>query len=201
MKSFYTDGIGNQQTLTNSQDEKIPIYDTYSDAQSDLSNLEEGQIVGTKGAFNQMTLVDIVQSGNMNAVTSNAVANAGFLTTNDVADEIENNNMNVATSNAIYEALGCNKIKVYNGNFSKNDTDVSTYGYWQLTIPTEIQNNNVISVFIYTSSIAGINGTQITPIYCDNGNMYMTVYKPTAWSQTSVNFSYRITYLYNNIVS
>lgn len=73
-KSFYTDGVGNQQTLTNSQNEKILIYDTLADAQSDLANLEEGQIIGTKGPFNQMSLVDVVQVGNMNAVTSNAVA-------------------------------------------------------------------------------------------------------------------------------
>ena len=75
-KSFYTDGVGNQQTLTNSQDEKVVIYDTLADAQSDLSNLEEGQIIGTKGVINPLLLTDTVQSGNTNAVTSGGVYNA-----------------------------------------------------------------------------------------------------------------------------
>ena len=89
-KSFYTSGIGNQQTLTNSQDEKIPIYNTLADVQTDLSNLKEGQIIVIKNSMigkvktinnvkqimpiiNEVTVVDSITDGNMNAVTSNAV--------------------------------------------------------------------------------------------------------------------------------
>ena len=75
-KSFYTNGVGNNQTLNNSQDEKIIIYDTIADAQSDLANLEEGQIIGTKSSVSPLTLTDVVQSGNTNAITSNGVANS-----------------------------------------------------------------------------------------------------------------------------
>lgn len=48
MKTFVTSGLGSQQSLENIQDEKIPVYDTLSDAQSDLANLEEGQIIATR---------------------------------------------------------------------------------------------------------------------------------------------------------
>lgn len=47
-KTFYTTGTGAQQTLTNVQDEKIPIYATKAAADADLANLAVGQIVGTK---------------------------------------------------------------------------------------------------------------------------------------------------------
>ena len=47
-KEFYTTGTGSNQALHSSQDEKIPIYDTVADAEADLSNLEEGMLIGTK---------------------------------------------------------------------------------------------------------------------------------------------------------
>lgn len=47
-KQFYTTGTGTQQTLTQSQDDKIPIYDSKADAEADIANIEEGAIVATK---------------------------------------------------------------------------------------------------------------------------------------------------------
>ena len=47
-KEFYTTGTGSNQALHSSQNEKIPIYDTVADAEADLSNLEEGMLIGTK---------------------------------------------------------------------------------------------------------------------------------------------------------
>ena len=48
MKTFVTSGTGTQQSLQNIHNEKVPVYDSISDAQSDLANLEEGQIIATK---------------------------------------------------------------------------------------------------------------------------------------------------------
>lgn len=48
MKTFVTTGVGSQQSIENIQDEKIPVYDTLSDAQADLANLAEGQIIATR---------------------------------------------------------------------------------------------------------------------------------------------------------
>lgn len=76
MKTFVTTGVGSQQSIENIQDEKIPVYDTLSDAQSDLANLAEGQIIATRDYGTPtpvIPVVDTVADGNMNAVTSNAV--------------------------------------------------------------------------------------------------------------------------------
>ena len=75
MKLLFTEGIGASQTTTNAQDEKIPVYETKTAAETDLVNLEVGQIIATKDEGNELSNpVDVVQDGNMHAVTSNAVA-------------------------------------------------------------------------------------------------------------------------------
>ena len=77
MKSFVTSGTGNQQTLSEIESDKIPIYDSEADLDADLANLSVGQIVATKDTGTELSQpVDTVQSGNLHAVTSNAVAQA-----------------------------------------------------------------------------------------------------------------------------
>ena len=77
MKLLFTEGIGTSQTTTNAQDEKIPVYETKTAAENDLVNLEVGQIIATNDEGNELSNpVDVVQDGNMHAVTSNAVAEA-----------------------------------------------------------------------------------------------------------------------------
>ena len=79
MKLLFTEGIGASQTTTNAQDEKIPVYETKTAAEPDLANLEVGQIIATKDEGNELSNpVDVVQDGNMHAVTSNAVADFAF---------------------------------------------------------------------------------------------------------------------------
>ena len=79
MKLLFTEGIGASQTTTNAQDEKIPVYETKTAAETDLANLEVGQIIATKDEGNELSNpVDVVQDGNMHAVTSNAVADFAF---------------------------------------------------------------------------------------------------------------------------
>ena len=75
MKLLFTEGIGASQTTTNAQDEKIPVYETKTAAETDFANLEVGQIIATKDEGSELSNpVDVVQDGNMHAVTSNAVA-------------------------------------------------------------------------------------------------------------------------------
>lgn len=75
MKTFSTSGTGSQQTLSEIESDKIPIYNSLTDVTADLANLEVGQIGATKGTGSELSApVDTVQSGNMHAVTSNAVA-------------------------------------------------------------------------------------------------------------------------------
>ena len=74
-KQFYTNGTGAQQTLTPSQNEKVAVYDTVADAEADLANLEEGQLVATPDTGDELAQpVNTVEADNMHAVTSNAVA-------------------------------------------------------------------------------------------------------------------------------
>lgn len=75
MKTFSTSGTGSGQTLSEIESEKIPVYDSETDLDADLANLADGQIVATKDTGSELSApVDTVQSGNMHAVTSNAVA-------------------------------------------------------------------------------------------------------------------------------
>ena len=77
MKTFRTVGSGSTQTIEPIENNKIPVYETKTAAENDLANLEVGQIVATKDEGNELSNpVDVVQDGNMHAVTSNAVASA-----------------------------------------------------------------------------------------------------------------------------
>ena len=79
MKTFRTVGSGNTQTIEPIENNKIPIYETKTAAENDLANLEVGQIIATNDEGNELSNpVDVVQDGNMHAVTSNAVADFAF---------------------------------------------------------------------------------------------------------------------------
>lgn len=53
----------------------IDVYDTLQDAVDDLPNLAEGQLIATEDTGAELAQpVDVVESGNLHAVTSNAVA-------------------------------------------------------------------------------------------------------------------------------
>ena len=97
-KTFVTSGTGAQQTLSPIQNEKIPVYASVADAEADLSNLSENQIVATKDSGDELAQpVDVIQSGNMHAVTSNAVANSNAMP----VDQVALNNLHSVTSNAV----------------------------------------------------------------------------------------------------
>ena len=74
MKTFRTVGSGSTQTLEKIENNKIPIYETKAAAEADIANLTDGQIIATKDEGNENAKpVDVVENGNMHAVTSNAV--------------------------------------------------------------------------------------------------------------------------------
>ena len=77
MKTFRTVGSGSTQTIEPIENNKIPVYETKTAAETDLANLEVEQIIATKDEGSELSNpVDVVQDGNMHAVTSNAVADA-----------------------------------------------------------------------------------------------------------------------------
>ena len=79
MKTFRTVGSGSTQTIEPIENNKIPVYETKTAAENDLASLSVGQIIATKDEGNELSNpVDVVQDGNMHAVTSNAVADFAF---------------------------------------------------------------------------------------------------------------------------
>ena len=93
MKTFYTDGTGSQQTLNDSQTEKVVVYDTINDAEADLANLAEGQIIATRDDDFEGNAVPVneVALNNMHSVTSNAVAQK-LQSIENLTDSITRNN-------------------------------------------------------------------------------------------------------------
>lgn len=77
-KLFRTSGTGNAQQTLDVNDEKIKIYADEASLDADLANINENEIVATNEEDSQRAgtqyPVDVVQDGNMSAVTSNAVA-------------------------------------------------------------------------------------------------------------------------------
>ena len=76
-KTFVANGTGNQQTLSELDSDKIPVYSTEADLDTDLANLADGELALYPSEGAEMSLpVDEVESGNLHAVTSNAVADS-----------------------------------------------------------------------------------------------------------------------------
>ena len=76
-RTFRTVGSGASQTTEPIENNKIPVYETKAAAEADIANLSDGQIIGTKDEGNENAKpVDVVEKGNMHAVTSNAVADS-----------------------------------------------------------------------------------------------------------------------------
>lgn len=82
-KTFITSGIGASQTLDAIQNEKVPVYNTRADAEADIANIVDDGIVFTKDTGATEKVVDVVEDGNMNPVTSNAVADCLKYSTNE----------------------------------------------------------------------------------------------------------------------
>ena len=73
-RTFRTVGSGASQTTEQIENNKIPVYETKEAAEADIANLTDGQIIATKDEGNENAKpVDVVEKGNMHAVTSNAV--------------------------------------------------------------------------------------------------------------------------------
>lgn len=96
MKTFRTVGSGSTQTIEPIENNKIPVYETKTAAETDLANLEVGQIIATNDKGIELSApVDVVQDGNMHAVTSNAVADL-FSAISEEKILQDNNNVKVS---------------------------------------------------------------------------------------------------------
>ena len=101
-----------EQTDPNAPDyikNKIPIW------------IEDGP------ASDNMAPVDSVTSGEMRPVTSNAVANAGFLTSADITDQVTVDNMQSVSSNAVAQKIK-NVLSNYELKYKRVTGTTNVYG-------------------------------------------------------------------------
>ena len=75
-KEYFTNNTGASQTLNASDQSKIKIYDSKTDMDAAISNIAENEIVATKAGESEgvVEVADVVEDGNMNPVSSNAVS-------------------------------------------------------------------------------------------------------------------------------
>lgn len=75
MKQFIANRGGQTPLLEEVPNEKIKIYDSKADADLDLANIEENEIIATKAGESEgvVEVVDTVEEDNPNAVSSGAV--------------------------------------------------------------------------------------------------------------------------------
>ena len=167
-KTFRTVGSGSTQTLESIENNKIPIYETKAAAEADLANLTDGQIIGTKDEGNENAKpVDVVEKGNMHAVTSNAVANAlGGLGENITSYQVGNGFTFIGT------ILKVGKIVFVDGEI-KNTISNNT-GSIISDIPMNNSGVNKNQNVVWTSP----DGTSIlgcSVLSFDNGNYNLSV--------------------------
>lgn len=167
MKTFRTVGSGNTQTIEPIENNKIPVYETKTAAENDLVNLEVGQIIATKDKGSELSNpVDVVQDGNMHAVTSNAVADAisNIHPTIDVSNVFSNGNINItALSN--------------------------TYGNGRYAFIGQGQSGNLTSTIdIYTISTSS-GDAKFYMVHCNYSNGTSTLYSNDINSNPIFSFS------------
>lgn len=173
MKTFRTVGSGSTQTIEPIENNKIPVYETKTAAENDLANLEVGQIVATKDEGNELSNpVDVVQDGNMHAVTSNAVASA-----------LENKRtINPATSidfsTTINDEVNFYKLSLDTISIEGVKSALITYGFHTVLTGTSI------------IEFLGLNGQRLTVILSHSGENYfggivITYYFPITYLRYS----------------
>ena len=157
MKTFRTVGSGSTQTIEPIENNKIPVYETKTAAETDLANLEVGQIIATKDTGSELSNpVDVVQDGNMHAVTSNAVADGFSYST----DEVKTGGKWI-DGKPIYR-----KTLVFtNITLARNDTT--------LIGNTDIPINKIIKTEETMFNSTGLAGSTYKAIYIEHtGDMY-----------------------------
>ena len=130
MKSYVTEGTGSQQTLRDSQDNKIPVYATEADLDTDLENLPDGELAlyPSEGASLSVP-IDEVKSGDMHAVTSNAVA--GIWLSGTLQAPISGSQ----TLNYVYNKL-TKEIWIYGIATKDANVAVGNYGAYVAELPS-----------------------------------------------------------------
>ena len=138
---------------------KVPVYDTLADVEADLANLSEGQIVATGDTGDELAQpVDVVEEGNLHAVSSNAVAELftdNFLEwapgdvslTGDATTTVKEFNI---TQKGVY---------IMTIRFTKNSNGANMRV--GITINSETRNSNYVGGYSTGNYLFGISFTRI----------------------------------------
>lgn len=171
MKQYVTHGTGSAQTLSEVQNTNVVVYDTKADAEADLTNLAEGQIIAIKDTGDELAQpVDTVQVGSLHAVTSNAVAEALSFT---ATEKISGNYFNFIRYHKTYIFSGINLVAntVYTLTSTFEIPYNKTVGIKGFIINEEVWSDD-IKAFILSngtlavqSSLAGNNFTVVLDVY------------------------------------
>jgi hypothetical protein len=163
MKQFIVDRhtTPNTPKMDEVPNEKIPIYDSLADAEADLANLEKGQIGSTKDTGAELSQpVDVVESGNLHAVTSNAVVEAlGFV-------DIKNQCTFSGTSTGFYVYKSKGLILLI--------CDRDNFGNQEITLPSGVSviirqvSYNIAGDYFFAGSTNQIS-------FVSNGNHYVNL--------------------------
>ena len=110
-------------------------------------------------------------------------------------DEVALDNMQSVSSNAVAEALGGSRIKTYSFAFTltKSQADVG-WGWAKVSLPSEIINDNIIGVFVYTGAIANSKSAFINVCWANGADSYITYLTPYSIME-SMSFNIKITYV------
>ena len=180
MKTFRTVGSGSTQTIEPIENNKIPVYETQTAAETDLANLEVGQIIATKDEGNELSNpVDVVQDGNMHAVTSNAVADGLSYST----DEVKTGGKWIDVKPIYRKTISCGALP---NNTAKNVAHgIENLGIVVSANGTAADNNTGVSIPIpYTSS-------NFIGFYITKTNITIfTVHDDTSYTDTYVTIYY-----------
>ena len=173
MKQFIVDRhtTPNTPTLEQVPTEKVPIYETLAAAESDLANLDAGQIIATPDTGNELlNVTDTVQAGNMHAVTSNAVSEAlSYSTTEQDTGAKWIDGKPIYRKAVDFGALPNTTTKTVNHNIPNIDTVIKTYGttnngtnFYNLPHAALGGNQNNIPLFATKTVISVETGTNKT---------------------------------------
>lgn len=177
MKTFSTNGTGSQQTLSEIESDKMPIYNTMADAEADLANLEEGQLVGIEDTGDELAQpVDVVEEDNLHAVTSNAVANA-------IKKEYIVNNDNTLTGSGKYDLIKCGNVmelNIYNLSYASSVGDITP-----VVIPSEYRPSRSFTVAGNYGS--GSLGSSACVLFVINANGNVSSYTYSDFTATGSN--------------
>lgn len=154
----------------------ITIYPTQAQAEADLPNLSEGQIIATE--LGGDGVVDAVQSGNLRAVTSNAVATAlSYSTSEQFTGSYWIDGKPKYSKTIVCGALPNNNTKFVAHNITNIDNIILLQGWGygdNAYIPLPYVNTNAIStcVMLYATNV---NIVLRTGIDRSNTNAYVTL--------------------------